>query len=631
MSEQQNSLTTYARRMGQHMGVYTGGHIAVFFFAMTNVAVLTRVLSLDEYGYLAVYLVFAGMLTVIYNLGTLQGVLISVYGAADDEEGVLVEEDDDEGVEDKGRALTTGVLLTIAIAALGTIAVLSAAPLFVGLLGVPEADSAVRLAALCGATGAVWRLVHNVMRLERRPVAFSVLGIVRPAFALVAGVSLVLAGYGIEGVLAGIALGTALAIPVAVVATHRSYALGVDVGALAPVLRHGARIVPFIVAMWVIHNVDLLFVNAYAPAEDVGPYRVAMRLGAGVSYAVSAVTMSWLPLTRIPLHQAMAQDHGKTGFGGTMLTAFLLFCMWLLLGLTLLANALIRIAPESYAGAAPLVPLIGLGIVAFGVFIVIFRGSSFPNRGQYRLGLTLAALAIFLALSWLLVPRIAGYGAAAAQIAGFTFAAAVMLWRAQRSEDPLPIQYGRLGRGVAVGLLCIAFGQLVSPLAGDARIFIDLGLLTAFPFLLVLARAFPREEWRAFVDFSLPDSPRRRAAELLAKVEKLDPLDRRTVSMLVPKGSSPTIASREIGAPEPEIMTRFVASLRTLAPHDRDGPDDADQEIAAYLLADGGVASRDRLGRRLCKNGVDPFELDVLDVTLVRLRRIPQREWERMS
>jgi O-antigen/teichoic acid export membrane protein len=638
------TLTLFGRRLSRHFSVYAGAHVATFLFGMVNLAVLTRLLPIEEFGRLAVYLVFAALLTVVYNLGSLQGILISVFGAgAGDEEDMGVDEGEGEAVaKDRERGLTTGLLLTIAIAALGTAAVFAAAPLLAGLLGQPDQLGAVRLAALCGATGAVWRLVHNVPRLERRPVLYSTLGLARPAFALGFGAGFVLAGFGVEGALGGIAAGTALAIPIAIGVGHRNYALGLELGLVPEMFRQGAFVVPLVVAMWIVTNVDLFFVSVYAPADAVGPYRVAMRLGAGVSYLISAMSTALLPLRRTPLYAALREERGPSGFGAPLLSVFLFVCIWAVLGLALLADVLIRIAPESYSDAAPLVPLIGLGMVACGVLMVVYRGAKFPNRRNWHLGMMGAAALIFVVSGFVLVPAFGGYGAAVSQIVAFSVAAAVMLFIAQRSKHPLEIQYGRLARGVGVGVLCVAAGQLVSPLAGEWRILVDLAILAGFPGLLVLARAFPGDELRAFVNLSRPRRPRRRSSTMVERLRHLDPLDRRALSALVPSGSSSAEAARALALPEPVVLSRFVSSLRRVGSgRNGDGGCEGDAEgdgkgigrdaeVASYLLADGGVATRDRLAEQLCEDGVDPLDLDGLDSTLMRLRRIPRREWERL-
>jgi O-antigen/teichoic acid export membrane protein len=655
--EKDAPLVLFGRRLSRHVSVYAVAHFGTFLFGMANLAVLTRLLPLEAFGRLALYLLLATLLTTLYNLGSLQGIFISVFGGG----GGEVEDmgfDEDEGAPlavHRERALTTGLVLTAAIAAIGTAVVFATAPLFASLLGAPGELEAVRLAALCGATGAVWRLVQNVPRLERRPVLYSGLGLTRPAFALGLGVVFVLAGLGVEGALAGIAIGTALAIPVGIALSRRNYAFGLELSIVPQVFRMGAFVVPVILAMWIITNVDLFFISVYAPADELGPYRVAMRLGAGVSYVVSAVSMAWLPLKRTPLHTAMSDAHGPSGFGGTLISVFLLLCIWIVLGLALLADVLIRIAPSSYADAAPLVPLIGLGAVAAGLMLMIYRGAKMPNRRRTYIGLLIAATVVFIVAALVLVPLFGGYGAAAAQIVAFGAASVAMLWISRRSKHPLPIQYGRLLRGVAIGLLCIGLGQLVAPLAGEWRILTDLLILAAFPALLVLARAFPSEELRAFVDLTRPSRPRRPSAAMVRRLRRLDPLDRRALSALVSNGAPPAEAARALAMPEQEMLSRFVAALRAVgrrgsAPAEADGGAangaangavdengegdeavDRDAELASYLLSRRGIATRDGIADQLCEDGVDPLDIDDLDSTLGRLRRIPRREWQRLA
>lgn len=649
--ESDSPLASFGRRLGRHSGIYAVGHVAIFLFGMVNVAVLTRLLPIEEFGRLAVYLLLATLLATLYNLGSLQGVLMAVFGVADDEELAVEDEGERPQVKDRERALTTGVLLTAAIALLGTAVVFAAAPVFATLLGTPGELEAIRLAALCGATGAIWRLVHNVSRLERRPGLYSTLGVLRPALALAVGVPLVVAGFGVEGALIGLAAGTALAVPPAIVVGRRNYALGLELSVVPQIFRGGAGIVPIIIAMFVITNVDLFFVNAYAPDDAVGPYRVATRLGAGVAYLVSAVTMAWLPLKRMPLHTAMTDAHGPTGFGGALISVFLLLCIWVVLGLTILADVLIGIAPSSYADAAPLVPLIGLGLVASGVTLLVYRGGKFKNKRRIFICTLLGGAILFVLVGLVLVPAFGSYGAAAAQIIAFGTTASTLLWLSQRSEHPLPIQYGRLAKGVALGLLCIGLGQLLGPLAGGWRIVVDLAILVAFPFGLYAIGAFPSEELRAFVGRPAKPQPRRRRARgLLARLGDLDPLDRRLVAALAPRGTVASPLAWELAGGEQEAMRRFVASLRALGPPppaaaegngsteqsdegegEAETEVDRDAEIAAYLLADGGIATRDQMGEQLCEDGVDPLDLDRLDMTLGRLRQIPRSEWERLD
>src|SRR4051794_6117404 len=101
------------------------GAVAGFVFGILSIAVLTRLLSLAEFGRLALLLFFAAMLTLFYNAPSLQGTLMRVFGAGDDESGEI--EDDEALASDKRKALTTGLTVTVATVLVGTAVVAASA------------------------------------------------------------------------------------------------------------------------------------------------------------------------------------------------------------------------------------------------------------------------------------------------------------------------------------------------------------------------------------------------------------------------------------------------------------------------------------------------------------------------
>ena len=56
------ALLRLGGRLSGQTAIYASSSIATFFFAMVGVAVLTRLLTLEEYGRLALYYLFAGFL-----------------------------------------------------------------------------------------------------------------------------------------------------------------------------------------------------------------------------------------------------------------------------------------------------------------------------------------------------------------------------------------------------------------------------------------------------------------------------------------------------------------------------------------------------------------------------------------
>ncbi len=178
---------------------------------LVQVGIVTRFLDPSEYGRAGLLLLFASLLTIAYNLGTLNGTFMRAFGSTGDEDV-----DDDQahiGEESKREALGTGIVTTLIIALAGTLVVLPMAPTVARLLLSDESSSQlVPLAVAAGGDeehcGASQR---NIPRLEIRPAVFVVLSVLRPVLVIGAVGVLVATGHGVGGVVGGTALGSGAA------------------------------------------------------------------------------------------------------------------------------------------------------------------------------------------------------------------------------------------------------------------------------------------------------------------------------------------------------------------------------------------------------------------------------------
>src|SRR3954462_4733003 len=96
--------------------------------------------------------------------------------------------------------------------------------------------------------------------------------------------------------------------------------------------------------------------------------------------------MAWAPLVQTPPFAAAVKSRGKEALGGRLLTYFVMVGILLILLMTAAADGLVRIAPPAYGAAAPLIPLIGGGFLSYGLFISIYRLSSFPKKRAAYVG-----------------------------------------------------------------------------------------------------------------------------------------------------------------------------------------------------------------------------------------------------
>ena len=614
-------LARFGTRLGQQTVLYASSSVATFAFAVVQLAILTRHLSLEEFAALALLNLFAALLTVLYNLGSLQGTLLAVFGEGD------------EGVQDAAseisrdevrRALGTGLVVTVLTGVVGTALVAVAAAPLSDLLFSDEPVTAglIVLAAGTGAIGAVWRFAVNVPRFERRAWVFAGLNSLRPVLVLAGSAGLVIAGYGVEGALVGTAAATLVGTVVTVAVSRRNYELALDRRLAGHIWRRGTFTIPFIALIWVVHNVDLYVVSLFGTAPDVARYRVAARIGAGMSYFVSALLMALGPLTNTALYAGITRRAEGRDPGGALTTYFLVVALWLVLALGVLADVLIRIAPQDYAEVAPLIPIVALGFVAFGMYTLIQRLGQLPDKRRRVVQFAAAAAGVFLAGSFVLVPLVGSVGAPIAQITAFTVVGVVALWLQHRDGTPLPIEGERVAKALVAGGACLVASQVDLGLERDLEALLDVFLLALFPAALILAGVTPPAEIRALVG----GLRRRRAAPDIGAGLKAQPDHRvRSLALLVREGRDPETAAAAMGASTEVVLAEAVRTLRRIAGGENDS--DADSDIGSYLFSRRSPAEQDHLARRLWLSGADPLDVERMEAVRDELRRLPPRAW----
>jgi O-antigen/teichoic acid export membrane protein len=619
-SVRRSLLAQLAGRVGRHTSVYAVGSAASLVLSLVNLAIITRYLSAPEFGRLALLLFFAALLTVTYNLGSLQGTMNSVFGSDGEEE---TDASDEPTVRDRRAAMGTGIVLTVTAAGAGTAVVaLLARPLGELLVDDAGAADAVMLAAASGAFGSVWRLATNILRLERRPVAFVGQSLLRPILVLAAVIPAVTSGLGVTGAIGGVAAGTAVATVVALVQIRSRWRIAFSAALARHLMKVGSPFIVVIVSFWVVQNVDLFLLSRFASTAEVGEYRVATRLASVISYFTSAFLMAWGALRLSALATAADRAHGPE-ISRWVTLYYVLFSLWILLGLAVGADAVLVVVAGDYSVPSGLVPLVASGFVAYGALVVTYRLSRFHGRRRRYVMVVGSSALLFVGFAFLLIPPLGASGAALAVTLTFASATIVMYALGRRSAEPIRLDARRLL--VALGLAAaLGLGGAVLSATTSWEWIYGLAVIALFPFVLVAADALPREHARAAWVGLTSRGERRQVESGGLDVERLEPGDLALLELVVGVGLPVDEAAgiREIDSEA--ALRRLVGTLRTIGATGAVGPHDA--SIGDYLFRDRSVAERDGTARHLWAEGADPVEVHRLEETLTWLRTDRVRE-----
>ena len=608
--------------------IYVIGAVIGFLLALISIAVVTRFLSVTEFGQLALLLTFAAFLTIFYNVGTLQGTFVWVFGSAGEEDVEDAGESSQAGT--KRKALGTGLIITLLIVVAGTLVVIPLSPwLASSMLGDSGEADLIVIAAISGAAGAVWRFVANILRMERKPKRFVALQSVRPVLVVAGVIALTASGEGVRGAILGTALGGTAAVLIALVVTRHAFVLAIERDHARMILGRGAIFVPILISLWIAQNVDIYALAFFTDDDEVvGLYRLASRFGAFLDYFTAALFMAWTPLASTSTFAAAIKTRGKEALGGKLLSYFVMIGLFLVLALTAAADILVRIAPPEYAAAAPLIPLLGGAFLTYGLLISIYRLSAFPRKQYAYIGAAITSAIVFLASAPLFVPWLGAYGAALSVITGFTVGAAGLAYLSQRGPTPLEIEWGRIAGALALAGVCLTIARVGGPAAGgDWQPVIEISAVLLYIAGLLLTGVInqqDREAARRLVRMVLP-SRWVRSPELEERVRELPPGSVSALQRVVVEGWSPSKLADRLNLDQDKTSARLVGVLRRL---DEDSePTEHDARIGEYLFEEMTIAEHDEMGRSLWEEDVEPADIHSLEGVVRKLTALPKKFW----
>jgi Polysaccharide biosynthesis protein len=447
-------------------------------------------------------------------------------------------------------------------------------------------------------------------------------------------VPLVLLGFGVRGALAGTALGTLAATALCIAMARHSYAFAFCWADVKKIVRLGGMVVVPVLCLYIVHSADIVLLSRFATAHELGVYRVASRFAVIPSYFASALLMAWAPLEHGVLFRATYKHVGEERVRGAMLSYYLLVATTIVVLLDVGANALVLLAGPEYRSAAPLIPLIGIAFVSYGLFIMLVRTLKVRRRMLcYSLGAALAAI-LQIGLSAVMIPWLGAYGAPVAVILGLLSACGLWIVLAIRAETSVSIETRPLlglGAAFAVAASVQAVGLSLWP-AGRPEVLVL--VLASYIATLTAMKVIPKRHMeplarlvRASLQGGLGGADpalglQSLGAErhlLLTSIER----DRVPVAML----------AERLGRSEGEIEREYVSTLRELisATPEPGSGEGLDERIAGYLLSPEPDAQRDLLGHELIEQGVPALELMELDEAARRLRALPARAWTRSA
>jgi O-antigen/teichoic acid export membrane protein len=361
----------------------------------------------------------------------------------------------------------------------------------------------VRLLALNCFFEVVMLVPDSILRARFQSARYSLLNVSALTVQLTAITYLVIfVSPNAHSVLLGRLVGTAFEALAFFWAARGELSLRFSAGRMRQMLAFGVPLIFGQLSLTLFMTVDRYFLQKYGTRADVGVYSMANTI---VSVITILVTVPFSQVWTVMRFSVMNEE-GAEEYYARVLTYITYASMFGALGVAAVAGDALHLRGlKSYWPAASIIPLLGLSMVLDSASRVLNVGFTIRKRTIWAPIVTSGALALNLALNFLLIP---GYGPMGATVATLISYFAFCAMRYFVSNRFIKIQYEWLRVLqiilVGTGLMGAFYGydhfRASGPLPQSlyVSILVKLGMATSFPIVLYLLRFYePRELRRA--------------------------------------------------------------------------------------------------------------------------------------
>jgi O-antigen/teichoic acid export membrane protein len=469
-------VSGYLRRLATTGAAYTAASIVSKLIAVALLPLYTRYLTPGDYGRAEVMFAAVVSASIVVRFGLLEALLRFYYKEGEDPNQVV--------------ATSFAALFWFATAA-AVIALPFAQPISEALLN----KSAPDLARI--SIGGLWVLTMSeylltLFRLEERARAFFLTTIINVLLAI--GITVVLvvgAEEGARGLLVG-SYGSGAIVVLALLFIHRRrLSLRFERPLLRRLTRFGLPTMPAELSLYGLNFVDRLILLRSAGATAAGLYSLAVKFAQGVNVLVRGFQLAWPPLA-----YSIRDDDEARRFYATVVSLFVAGCAFVVTGLWLLSRQIVNVlAAPKFFDAHEAIGLVATGVTLYALYMVLVVILGRTGRTEFNFPATTAALVANIGLNLALVPSLGIVGAGLALVASYLVVLALMYVFTQRLF-PVPYEWGRLLRVLAVSAALVGLGELLLPTDGFEGLVSRVLLWLIYPLALLAIGFFTAGERR---------------------------------------------------------------------------------------------------------------------------------------
>jgi len=438
------------RKLGKDVASYGVGDLALRLVGFLVFPVYAHVLSVEEFGILALITTGTAIVALVANPG-LNMAMTRYYW------------DPELTPAMRPLAVSTGLMVLVAwsltVVLLAIVGTFPARGLLASRYG--AAWMIVLIGLLTIVPEHILQYCLNVVRLQASPWKFTLVSFFKNVFGIAIGLVLILGLHqGLRGLFTGALAGALIGAPVALVLIRGDLLLGFHLATAKRLLAFGYPFIFAGLAYWMFGSIDRWMLAQFCDTTQVGLYSIAYKFAGVVLFLNGAFGQAWSPF-------ALKLRRDDAGYRTVYARLFSMWFFFLALaGSTMVLfgdEALRLLTPREYWTAAPALAPLVMGVVLLGTTQITAIGISLENKTRLFAAAAWVTALVNVLLNLLLIPRLAAVGAALATFLSYALLTALYLFWSQKFH-PIPLQRAKLLYSTCLVLLATSIGMWLSGL-----------------------------------------------------------------------------------------------------------------------------------------------------------------------
>jgi len=439
------------RKLVKHSSHYFGGKLGVMLLGFVSFPLFTRLLSVEEYGFMALITQVVLLCTTVAKLGFQH----SMQRFHREKVG---------GDEQERQSYYSTTLFATVFVAVGVVCVFLAAILLLPLHIDPRLHAGLLVASGLIFIRALRSMVNNLLQIESKTVAFNVIEIASKAGTVIGAVWLL---FRWEHSVRAFFIATT-AVETIALGTMFYYLLrgslirvrAVSGKFLVTMITFGVPMMWSELAQVLLDSGDRVLIQYFVGATALGYYAAAY----GVAYYLNDLLIGSLNLAFVPICMEILEADGeeslKRFIARSLKNYILVSCGIVAITVATSRDMLVILASRKYEHAHAIIPVVVIGMI-LASFHLFFRIGLFVRKKTVSLAsLTTASMVLNLLLNVVLLPWIGVMGAAIATLLSFAIWIAATAWVSIKAF-PVPFEFAAYARYAFVAGLAAAAGLLV--------------------------------------------------------------------------------------------------------------------------------------------------------------------------